>query len=133
MAVYFNPEELTKSPYYSHSAIVTGGDLVLVSGQLALDAGGALVGPGDMRQQAATVFSNIRVALEAAGATVGDIVSIDTYYTSRDDLAAYRDARVEFFRDRTAPPPVSVAVQVAGLVLEDAVVEVSVAAWKPAR
>ncbi len=131
MVSYFNPPGLTASPYYSHSARIEGGTVVLVSGQMALDASGALVGAGDMSIQAAKVFANIRTGLEAASATVDQIVSIDTYYTSRADLAAYREARMEFFRGRTAPPPVSVAVQVAGLVLEGAVVEVSVVAIVP--
>jgi enamine deaminase RidA (YjgF/YER057c/UK114 family) len=131
MTTYFNPNELTKSPYYSHSARIEDRGLILVSGQMALDENGTLVSPGDMRAQAEKVFSNIRIALAAAGAGVQDIVSIDTYYTSRADLAAYRDVRAEFFRDRKAPPPVSVAVQVAGLVMEDAVVEVSVVAIVP--
>jgi 2-iminobutanoate/2-iminopropanoate deaminase len=125
---YFNPSGLPKSPYYSHSARVENGALVLVSGQMALDENGVLVGPGDMAAQAERVFANIRLALEAAGAGVDDIVAIDTYYTSRADLAAYREARLEFFRGRQTQPPISVAVQVAGLVMEGAVVEVSVVA-----
>ena len=124
---------MASSPYYSHSARVEGGALVLVSGQMALDETGALVAPGDMRAQAERVFANVHSALEAAGASVDDVVSIDTYYTSRDDLTAYREARLEFFRERSAAPPVSVAVQVAGLVLEGAVLEVSVVAVVPAR
>lgn len=77
---------------------------------------------------AARVFANVRRALEAAGADIDDIVSIDTDDTARGDLPAYREARKAFFEKRTAPPPVSLAVQVAGLVLEEAVLEVPVVA-----
>ncbi|MEU9336946.1 RidA family protein [Streptomyces sp. NPDC048290] len=52
---------------YSHAA--TGrGRLVAIAGQIALDADGGLVGPGDHAAQAEQAFRNFRAALEAAGA-----------------------------------------------------------------
>jgi len=130
---YVNPAELVSSPRYSHAALVQGARLVLVSGELALDAKGELVGRDDFRKQAAQVFANVRHALAACGASPSDVVAIETYYVNRADLPAYRDARTEFFAGRAGPPPTSTTVQVAGLVAEGALLEVSVTAVLPAQ
>jgi enamine deaminase RidA (YjgF/YER057c/UK114 family) len=55
---------------YSHVVTVTGmGKLVFIAGQLARDAGGNIVGPGDMRAQLEQTFKNLDLCLKAAGAT----------------------------------------------------------------
>jgi enamine deaminase RidA (YjgF/YER057c/UK114 family) len=51
-----------------YSQVVTGrGRLVMVSGQIAQDGRGELVGPGDSAAQARQVFENLRRCLAAAG------------------------------------------------------------------
>jgi 2-iminobutanoate/2-iminopropanoate deaminase len=72
--------------------------LIFVSGQLARDAGGHLVGRGDMAEQTRQCIRNLRTVLEAAGGTLDDIVSLTVYTT---DLREFRNivaAREEFFR-----------------------------------
>jgi enamine deaminase RidA (YjgF/YER057c/UK114 family)/quinol monooxygenase YgiN len=128
---YLNPPELPRAPRYSHAAKVNGGRLVFVSGEVALDANGQLVGRGDFRKQAEQVFANLRAALAAAGAGVSDVVSINSHLVNLADIAAYRDVRQAFFSTRTAPPPTSTTIQVAGLVTEGALLEVSVVAVVP--
>ncbi len=129
---YPEPPELVRSPYYSHAAVVNGGRLVFVSGQVALDAGGQLVGRGDFRKQAEQVFANLGHALRAAGADVTDIVALDTFLVNLADLPAYREVRQQFLAPRRTPPPTSTTVQVAGLVVEGALLEVSAVAVLPA-
>ena len=64
---------------YSHVVEVRGGRVIFISGQLARDASGAIVGPRDMRAQIRQVGENLKAALAAAGATLADLVK-----TSKD-------------------------------------------------
>jgi len=130
---YLDPAEVTRSPRYSQVAVVNNGRLVLISGQIATDAKGELVGRGDIRKQSEQIFANIRYALKAAGADVGDIVNIRTDLLSLADLPGYREARQAFLSARKNPPPTSTTVQVAGLVTEGALLEVTVMAVIPER
>ncbi len=122
---YLNPPDMVRSPRYSQAGVVNGGRLAFISGQTALDANGQLIGAGDFRKQAAQVFANLGKALTAAGTNVDGIVNINASLVNVTDLAAYREARQAFFSGRTNPPPTSTTVQVAGLVTEGALLEVS--------
>src|SRR5215469_9990039 len=54
------------------------GNLIYVSGQVAYDSNGQLVGEGDMKEQTHQAFRNIRTVLEKAGSGIKDIVKINT-------------------------------------------------------
>jgi 2-iminobutanoate/2-iminopropanoate deaminase len=112
---------------YSQAVRVETGDAVWihVSGQIAIDTGGNLVGPGDMRAQTRQVFENLKAILEANGATFADAVKIGTYLTTLDDLAGMREVRSEYL---TSEPPASTAVQVVALVVPDALIEIDLVA-----
>src|SRR5258705_11153671 len=77
---------------YSHVVVVEGKRTIFVSGQLARDPKGDVVGKGDMGAQIRQVGENIKAALAAAGATLADIGRTTTYgtdikeYFKRDDL-----------------------------------------------
>ena len=116
---------------YSQSVRVETGDAVWihVSGQIAIDLEGNLVGPGDVRAQTRQVFENLRAILEAHGATFADVVKIGTYLTTLDDLAGMREVRSEYL---TSEPPASTAVQVVALVVPDALIEIDLVAVVPA-
>jgi reactive intermediate/imine deaminase len=116
---------------YSQAVRVETGDAVWihVSGQIAIDREGDLVGPGDLRAQTRQVFENLKAILEANGATFGDAVKIGTYLTTLDDLAAMREIRSEYL---TSDPPASTAVQVVALVVPDALIEIDLVAVMPA-
>jgi 2-iminobutanoate/2-iminopropanoate deaminase len=116
---------------YSQAVRVETGDAVWihVSGQIAIDREGKLVGPGDLRAQTRQVFENLRAILEAHGATFADVVKIGTYLTTLDDLAGMREVRSEYL---TSEPPASTAVQVVALVVPDASIEIDLVAVVPA-
>jgi 2-iminobutanoate/2-iminopropanoate deaminase len=116
---------------YSQAVRVETGDAVWihVSGQIAIDLEGNLVGPGDVRAQTRQVFENLRAILAANGATFADVVKIGTYLTTLDDLAGMREVRGEYL---TAEPPASTAVQVVALVVPDALIEIDLVAVVPA-
>jgi len=112
---------------YSQSVRVETGDAVWihVSGQIAVDLEGNLVGPGDVPAQTRQVFENLRAILEAHGATFADVVKIGTYLTTLDDLAGMREVRSEYL---TSEPPASTAVQVVALVVPEALIEIDLVA-----
>lgn len=116
---------------YSHAVRVETGDAVLiyVSGQIANGPDGELVGIGDLRAQTERVFENLARILEANGASFADVVKLHTYFTTLDDLAGSREVRARYL---PAEPPASTAVQVAALVVPEALIEVDVIAAVPA-
>tara|TARA_B100000315_G_scaffold247191_1_gene275580 strand:- start:17 stop:409 length:393 start_codon:yes stop_codon:yes gene_type:complete len=97
------------------------GDLLFVSGNVAVDGGGSLVGAGDCEAQSRQVMANIRTIAEAVGATMGDVVKITCYLTDVAYYPAYSKVRSETFPGN---PPASTTVIVAGLVRPEFFVEV---------
>jgi enamine deaminase RidA (YjgF/YER057c/UK114 family) len=67
--------------------------------------------------------------LEANGATFDDVVKIQTFFTTLEDLAGSREVRARYTPDE---PPASTAVQVAALVVPEALIEVDLVAVVPA-
>lgn len=74
-----NPDGLMKTDMYSQVAVATGTRQVHVAGQVAYDAYGQVVAPGDLAGQVAQAFRNVAGALAAAGATFDDVVRLTIY------------------------------------------------------
>ena len=112
---------------YSHAVRVETAEAtwIYISGQVALDAEGTFVGPGDMRAQTQQVFENLRAILEANGATFEHVVKVTTYVTTLDDLAGMREVRGRYF---PSEPPASTAVQITALFVPEAMIEVDLVA-----
>ena len=109
-----------------YNQVVTGrGRLVVVSGQVAQDELGDLVGPGDPAAQARQVFENLRRCLAQVGAGFSDVVKLTFFVLDVADLPAVRAARDAVVD--TARPPASTAVQVGALFAPGYVLEVE--AW----
>jgi enamine deaminase RidA (YjgF/YER057c/UK114 family) len=97
-----------------YSQVVTGrGRLVVVSGQIAQNDRGELVGAGDPAAQARQVFENLQRCLAEAGAGFGDVVKLTLFVLDVAYLPAVREARDAVID--TAKPPASTAVQVTAL------------------
>ena len=75
----FSPATLPPPVGYSHVAKVNKGTLIYLAGQVSSDASGKLVGEGNFEAQVERVFTNVKIAVEAAGATMADIVKLNTY------------------------------------------------------
>jgi reactive intermediate/imine deaminase len=120
-----NPPELSKPTGYTHVVEATGGKTVYISGQIALDKDGKVVGQGDMKAQAEQVFKNLQAALAAAGATFKDVVKMNTYTTDMAQVQAIRDVRARYFADVT---PASTLVQVVHLARPEFLLEIEVIA-----
>ena len=104
------------------------GNTIYVSGQVAFNAQGKLVGKGNMKAQTRQVFRNIRAVLRAAGAKMEHVVKINTYITDADKFMDMLEARGDIFGDN---PPASTAVVVAGLAFPGLLIEVEAVAVIP--
>jgi enamine deaminase RidA (YjgF/YER057c/UK114 family) len=118
---HITPSDVAPGFGYSHVVAATG-RLIAISGQVALDETGRLVGPGDPEAQARQVFENLRRCLAAADATFVDVVKLTVYVTDLATMTAVRAVRDEYVD--TTRPPASSAVQVAGLVLPELLLEI---------
>lgn len=120
------PSTMPKSVGYSQVATVTGGTLVFISGQVALDRSGNAVGKDDFRAQLQQVFENLKAAVEAAGGTFDDVIKLNSYVLDMSHLAEFREVRDKFVNVKN--PPASTAVQVSRLFRPEFLVEVEAVA-----
>ena len=114
-------------PAYSQTVTVTGtGRQIFVAGQLARDADGNCVGKGDMRAQIQQVGENIKACLEAAGASLVDIVKTNTYVTDFEEFSKHGDMRMRYFGPAT---PTSTTVEIRRLAGPDFMIEIEAIAF----
>jgi enamine deaminase RidA (YjgF/YER057c/UK114 family) len=116
-----DPEGVVPGAGYTH-VVMGSGRLIAISGQVALDEQGALVGDGDPEAQARQVFENLRRCLAAAGASFSDVMKLTYYVTDVAHLPAIRAVRADFAG--TDQLPASTAVQVAALVRPELLMEI---------
>jgi len=74
---------------YSQVAEVTGGKLVYIAGQVALDKSGAFIGKDDFPAQVEQVFKNLKAAVEAAGGDFNDVIKLNFYCSESVDPALF--------------------------------------------
>jgi len=125
-STFSNPPGLAPPRGYTHVVDVPAGRMVYVAGQVAFDAKGNVVGPGDVRAQTEQVFRNLKIALESAGATFADVVKLNWYVRDASQIAVYREVREQFLGD--GPRPASTLVEVKGLVRDDLLIEIEAVA-----
>ena len=113
------PQGLSANPAFAPGVQV--GELLFISGQVAQDNEGNLVGPGDCEAQTRHIMSRIQTIAEAAGATMRDVVKTTTFLTDLAVYSAFSRVRAETFPNS---PPASSTVIVAGLVRPEFLVEV---------
>lgn len=103
---------------------------VFISGQVAWNAAGKVVGPGDLRAQFAQVYENLRSLVGDAGGTLEDIVQLRTYLTSRELLPAFFTIRNELYPSLfpNAQYPTNTLLIVGGLADPDLLLEVEAVA-----
>ncbi len=125
----YNPETLCR-PFgiFSNAALAEPGRPYFISGQVAVDVEGHLVGGGDIRLQTRQVLNNIKAALEPVGGTMEDIACVNVFLVNMEHLQAVHEVRAEFW---PANYPASTLVQVSGLVHPDYLVEINATAIIP--
>ena len=125
-----NPPALPPAHGYSHVVIAPPGRLVSISGQVAMDRTGKVVGEGDFRAQCVQAFENLRVALESAGLGFADVVRTDMFVTDLDHLDVLRDVRSHYLPANA--PATSTLVKVDALFRPELMIEVAAEAVLPA-
>jgi 2-iminobutanoate/2-iminopropanoate deaminase len=94
-------------------AIEASGKMIFCSGQIPLDpASGDMVGAGDVRAQARRVLENLKAVVEAAGASMEQVVKTTIYLADLQDFGSVNEIYAGYF---SAQPPARATVQVAGL------------------
>ena len=115
-------------PISHYTDAVRAGDLVFVSGIVAVDREGQLVGGADVVAQARQVFQNMREVLAAAGCGFKDVVRVTIYLTDVDDRPSINPVRKEVFGEAR---PASTLVEVSRLAVPGAKIEVEAVAVLP--
>jgi len=108
---YINPGTMAALPGFTHAVKV--GPTVYISGEVALDSTGRLVGPGDLRAQTRQALANLALVLKIAGAAPADVTKLTIYVVdaSPRDYDTIREVGAEFFPARNPPAGVVVGVQ----------------------
>lgn len=115
-------------PISHYTDAVRAGDLLFVSGIVAVDPEGRLVGGEDVVAQARHVFESMRAVLGAAGCGFADVVKVTIFLTDVDDRPRINPVRQEVFGSTR---PASTLVQVPRLAVEGAKIEVECVALVP--
>jgi len=119
---FANPPSMPPTNGYTHVVGVRGGRTIYISGQVPVNAGGELVGPGDLAAQTRQVFENIKAALAAAQASFDDVVKLTFFLTDISRIQIVREIRDQYIN--TQHPPASSAVEVRKLVNEQFLIEI---------
>ncbi|HEY5167666.1 MAG TPA: RidA family protein [Pseudolabrys sp.] len=130
---FLNPKTLAPPPGYTYVVDTSGPSrTVYIAGQLGLDIDNKLVGaPGDFRAQSTKAFENLKLALEAVGASIKDLVKINNYLVDMSHVAIFREVRDAFLNK--AAPPASTTVAISQLARPGALFEVEAIAVLPAK
>jgi enamine deaminase RidA (YjgF/YER057c/UK114 family) len=123
MISHLSPSDTFRLPGLS-AGVVVDGPYVFVSGQVAFDASGAIVGKDDFPAQVVQLMRNLEAVLRDGGASFRDVVKVNVFLADRKYLASWRELRGNYF---SAPFPASTLV-IAELISPDLLIEVEAVA-----
>jgi 2-iminobutanoate/2-iminopropanoate deaminase len=103
------------------SAGVKVGDTVYISGTVAFDREGAVIGGDSVYEKSKQVFINIEEALVSTGASMADVIKITTFLTDISGYGEFGKARTEAFPSGV---PASAAYEISALIKPELLVEV---------
>ena len=115
-------------PVSHYTDVVRAGSLVFVSGCVAVDGEGRLVGGRDVVAQARQVHENLKRCLASAGATFADVCKVTVFLRNVADREKVNTVRKEYFG---ASRPASTLVEVSRLVHDDYLLEIEATAVLP--
>ena len=125
---HIKPDGLWNNPAYTQVVAARGAETVYVSGQVAVDANGSLVGDKDLAAQTDQVMRNLETALSAAGATFADVTKITVFVV---DYRPEHRAVIAAVRGRYltgGDPPASTLVGVTALAAPEYLIEIEAVA-----
>jgi len=125
---FLNPPSLCPTFGWTHVVTATGGKTVYISGQVAVNERGEVVGKGDLRAQTLQTFENLTHALAAVGATWRDVVKTTLFVVGLkpEHVPVLREVRSRYVDG--AHPPASTLVGVSALVGADWLIEIEAVA-----
>ena len=115
------------TPRGPYSPAVVAGDFIYVSGQGPVDPVTDKLSFGDIAHETRITLNNIKRILNAAGATLDEVVRCGVFLRDGGDFAAMNEVYTEFFGDRR-PARTTVAVAFADPTMK---VEIDCVAYKP--
>jgi enamine deaminase RidA (YjgF/YER057c/UK114 family) len=118
-----NPDGLPTpfGPFVQLTVAPPGGKLVFCSGAVAFDEHGDVVGEGDIAAQTERVMENLKIALEAAGATFADVVKINNYVVDASEYPKVAPVRERYLSE---PYPASTLIEVQSLIYPGLLIEI---------
>lgn len=119
---FINPEAISQPTGYTHVVESRGSRTVYISGQVAFDQQGNIVGLNDMQAQAVQIFENLKAALAAVNATFDDVVKLTYFVVDMSQMQVIREVRNRYLNP--ARLPASTAVEVRGLVRKELLLEI---------
>ena len=126
---FLNPSTVHQPFGYTHVVETRSGRTIYISGQVALDIAGNLVGVDDLLAQTTQVFKNLAAALAAVGASFDHVVKLTYFLLDISQIAVVRAVRDQYVD--TQQPPASSAVEVRRLFRDDVLIEVEAIAVIP--
>lgn len=116
-----NPAGVHATKGYAHAARM--GDILFVSGQVAQNEQGEIVGRGDPAAQVEQIFKNMQAVLTASGSSLERVGKINILSTSMDYLPAIRAVRDRVFAPVGHVPASTLAI-ISSLAHPDYLVEI---------
>ena len=126
---FLSPTSMPQSVGYTQVVEVTGSKMLYISGQVAINLAGQIVGAGDLQAQTEQVFENLKAGLAAGGATFDHVVKLHLYLLDITQIQIVRDVRDRYIN--TQLPPASTAVEVRRLFRDELLVEIDAIAALP--
>ncbi len=119
-----NPSSVSTPRGYSHVAEIDLGNckMLIISGQVALDTQGNLVGKDNLAKQTEQVFINLKNCIANSGGTMNHVVKFGFYMRDATQIAAVRTIRDKFIN--ISKPPASTLVEVSRLFRDDILIEI---------
>jgi 2-iminobutanoate/2-iminopropanoate deaminase len=119
-------EGVLPPPVSHYCDAVRAGDVLYISGTVAMDRNGCVVGAGDAARQTEQIFEHISAVLARVGAAPSQITSVLIHLTNMEDRARINPARIRFFGEHR---PASTLVQVGALIHPELRVEITCTAY----
>jgi len=125
---FINPPDLSPTFGWTHVVSVKGGRTIYISGQVAVDRHGQVVGKDDLKAQTELAFENVLRGLKAAGATFNDVLKTTLYVVGLrpEHIPIIREVRSRYVS--ATHPPASTLVGVSALVGADWLIEIEAVA-----
>jgi enamine deaminase RidA (YjgF/YER057c/UK114 family) len=125
---FINPDGMVKPGAYTPAVSVNGGRTVYISGQVAQDGVGNIIGKGDLLAQTEQVYRNLATTLAASGASFNDVVKLTVYVVGYkpEHRALLQSVRERFVNKDH--PPASTLIGVQALARAEFLVEIEAVA-----